>query len=129
MFAANQIAAVIRAHQERTSTIWVESIADIALLSQDSATLKQCFSALFYLYPTVCLAILCPILLPSPFFSRQSTRIIERLNEVKDDLAKYGMLRALQDRNEVLFYHVLSKHVRESYTHLCFKRLPSRTHF
>jgi hypothetical protein len=39
---------------------------------------------------------------------------MERLNEVKDDLAKYGMLRALQDRNEVLFYHVLSNHVRET---------------
>lgn len=55
-----------------------------------------------------------PICFPRPlFYPPQSTRIIERLNEVKDDLAKYGMLRALQDRNEVLFYHVLSKHVRE----------------
>ena len=42
---------------------------------------------------------------------------MERLNEVKDDLAKYGMLRALQDRNEVLFYHVLSNHVRETNHH------------
>jgi hypothetical protein len=55
-----------------------------------------------------------PIFRPRPSSLAQSTRIIERLNEVKDDLAKYGMLRALQDRNEVLFYHVLSKHVRDS---------------
>jgi malate dehydrogenase (oxaloacetate-decarboxylating) len=43
----------------------------------------------------------------------QVGRVYARYHAQPDDLAKYAYLRALHDRNEVLFYAVLSQHLRE----------------
>jgi malic enzyme len=43
----------------------------------------------------------------------QASRILKRLNLITDSLEKYGTLRALQDRNEVLFYHILANNIED----------------
>ncbi|MDQ2959485.1 MAG: NAD-dependent malic enzyme [Candidatus Dormibacteraeota bacterium] len=43
----------------------------------------------------------------------QIRRVFARYHTEPDDLAKHAYLRALHDRNEVLFYAVLSQHLRE----------------
>ncbi len=44
----------------------------------------------------------------------QALRAWQQVQAAPDDLARHVVLRALQDTNEVLFYRVLSEHVRET---------------
>lgn len=46
-------------------------------------------------------------------FEEQKERTYQRYLDVPNDLAKHEYLRALQDRNEVLFYAVLEDHLEE----------------
>src|ERR1700676_663257 len=43
----------------------------------------------------------------------QLVRTYESFRRKDDDLERYIFLASLQDRNEILFYHLLSKHIRE----------------
>ncbi|EJD74106.1 malic enzyme [Loa loa] len=54
-------------------------------------------------------------LLPPAFMTeeQQAYRIISKLREQPNDLARYVQLDALQDRNEKLFYRVVCEHVKE----------------
>ncbi|CAJ0960253.1 unnamed protein product, partial [Mesorhabditis belari] len=54
-------------------------------------------------------------LLPPAFMTeeQQAYRIMLRIREAPNDLARYGILDALQDRNEKLFYRVLCDNIKE----------------
>lgn len=54
-------------------------------------------------------------LLPPAFMTeeQQAYRVITKLREQPNDLARYIQLDGLQDRNEKLFYRVLCEHVKE----------------
>ncbi|MFH4973561.1 hypothetical protein AB6A40_000270 [Gnathostoma spinigerum] len=54
-------------------------------------------------------------LLPPAFMTeeQQAYRVISKLREQPNDLARYIQLDGLQDRNEKLFYRVLCEHVKE----------------
>ncbi|VIO95081.1 NAD-dependent malic enzyme, mitochondrial precursor, putative [Brugia malayi] len=54
-------------------------------------------------------------LLPPAFMTeeQQAYRIISKLREQPNDLARYVQLDGLQDRNEKLFYRVVCEHVKE----------------
>ncbi|MCP4296934.1 MAG: hypothetical protein GY786_15130 [Proteobacteria bacterium] len=43
----------------------------------------------------------------------QIVRVYENFSKQKTPIEKYGFLRSLQDRKEILFYALVSKHVKE----------------
>jgi hypothetical protein len=51
-------------------------------------------------------------------FEAQLERVYEAFLSACSDIEKYQNLRALQDRNETLFYALLSRHVEEMTPHL-----------
>ncbi|VDN37124.1 unnamed protein product, partial [Cylicostephanus goldi] len=54
-------------------------------------------------------------LLPPAFMTaeQQAYRVMSKLREQPNDLAKYVQLDSLQDRNEKLFYRVLCNNIKE----------------
>lgn len=54
-------------------------------------------------------------LLPPAFMTaeQQAYRVLTKLRQQPDDLARYIQLDALQDRNEKLFYRVLCDNIKE----------------